>query len=60
MLLLRIIKKLNLIVLLIDESPEEVTDMKRSVDAEVVSSTFDEPALDTFKLQRWLLKNLKD
>ncbi len=32
------------IVLLIDERPEEVTDMKRSVDAEVVSSTFDEPA----------------
>lgn len=34
----------KLIVLLIDERPEEVTDMKRSVDAEVVSSTFDEPA----------------
>jgi transcription termination factor Rho len=33
-----------LIVLLIDERPEEVTDMKRSVNAEVVSSTFDEPA----------------
>ena len=33
-----------LIVLLIDERPEEVTDMKRNVDAEVVSSTFDEPA----------------
>lgn len=32
-----------LIVLLIDERPEEVTDMARSVDAEVVSSTFDEP-----------------
>ncbi len=32
------------IVLLIDERPEEVTDMKRNVDAEVVSSTFDEPA----------------
>ena len=31
------------IVLLIDERPEEVTDMKRNVDAEVVSSTFDEP-----------------
>ncbi|MBL7207878.1 MAG: transcription termination factor Rho, partial [Desulfobacterales bacterium] len=31
-------------VLLIDERPEEVTDMARSVDAEVVSSTFDEPA----------------
>ena len=31
-------------VLLIDERPEEVTDMERSVDAEVISSTFDEPA----------------
>ncbi|MBW1732148.1 MAG: transcription termination factor Rho [Deltaproteobacteria bacterium] len=31
------------IVLLIDERPEEVTDMQRSVDAEVISSTFDEP-----------------
>jgi transcription termination factor Rho len=34
----------KLIVLLIDERPEEVTDMKRSVSAEVISSTFDEPA----------------
>ncbi len=34
----------DLIVLLIDERPEEVTDMKRSVRGEVVSSTFDEPA----------------
>ena len=33
-----------LLVLLIDERPEEVTDMQRSVDGEVVSSTFDEPA----------------
>ncbi|OFY86241.1 MAG: hypothetical protein A3K10_07425, partial [Bacteroidetes bacterium RIFCSPLOWO2_12_FULL_31_6] len=33
-----------LIILLIDERPEEVTDMARSVDAEVVASTFDEPA----------------
>ncbi|HJO88705.1 MAG: transcription termination factor Rho [Alphaproteobacteria bacterium] len=33
-----------LIVLLIDERPEEVTDMKRSVNGEVISSTFDEPA----------------
>lgn len=33
-----------LIVLLIDERPEEVTDMQRSVNAEVISSTFDEPA----------------
>lgn len=34
----------KLIVLLIDERPEEVTDMRRNVNAEVVSSTFDEPA----------------
>ena len=33
----------KLIILLIDERPEEVTDMRRSVDAEVISSTFDEP-----------------
>ncbi len=37
-------KDAALIVLLIDERPEEVTDMKRNVNAEVVSSTFDEPA----------------
>ncbi|MCH7954517.1 MAG: transcription termination factor Rho [Candidatus Marinimicrobia bacterium] len=35
--------EIKLIVLLIDERPEEVTDMQRSVDAEVISSTFDEP-----------------
>jgi transcription termination factor Rho len=34
----------HLIVLLIDERPEEVTDMEENVDAEVISSTFDEPA----------------
>ena len=34
---------ITLIILLIDERPEEVTDMKRVVDAEIVSSTFDEP-----------------
>lgn len=36
-------KNIHKIVLLIDERPEEVTDMQRSVDAEVISSTFDEP-----------------
>ena len=36
-------KEIHKIVLLIDERPEEVTDMQRSVDAEVISSTFDEP-----------------
>ncbi len=34
----------HMIILLIDERPEEVTEMERSVDAEVISSTFDEPA----------------
>ena len=37
-------KDVKLIILLIDERPEEVTDMARNVDAEVVASTFDEPA----------------
>ena len=37
-------KEVELFVLLIDERPEEVTDMERSVDGEVISSTFDEPA----------------
>ncbi|MCC6636889.1 MAG: transcription termination factor Rho, partial [Ignavibacteriaceae bacterium] len=36
--------EIKLIILLIDERPEEVTDMERSVNAEVISSTFDEPA----------------
>ncbi|MCF8432555.1 MAG: transcription termination factor Rho, partial [Melioribacteraceae bacterium] len=36
--------EVKLIMLLIDERPEEVTDMQRSVNAEVISSTFDEPA----------------
>lgn len=36
--------EVKLIMLLIDERPEEVTDMQRSVQAEVISSTFDEPA----------------
>jgi len=36
--------EVKLIILLIDERPEEVTDMERSVKAEVISSTFDEPA----------------
>ncbi|MBX6331886.1 MAG: transcription termination factor Rho [Gemmatimonadaceae bacterium] len=36
--------EVTLIVLLIDERPEEVTDMQMNVDAEVISSTFDEPA----------------
>jgi len=42
-----------LIVLLIDERPEEVTEMQRTVKGEVISSTFDEPALVTYKSQKW-------
>jgi len=42
-----------LIVLLIDERPEEVTDMQRSVKGEVVSSTFDEPAVRHVQVAEW-------
>jgi transcription termination factor Rho len=45
--------KCYLIVLLIDERPEEVTDMQRSVKGEVVSSTFDEPARATCRSPKW-------
>lgn len=48
-----------LIVLLIDERPEEVTDMKRSVRAEVVSSTFDEPADNHVRVAGIVLEKAK-
>ena len=48
-----------LIVLLIDERPEEVTDMKRSVKAEVVASTFDEPAERHVKIANIVLEKAK-
>ncbi len=48
-----------LIVLLIDERPEEVTDMKRSVMAEVVSSTFDEPADNHVRVANIVLEKAK-
>lgn len=48
-----------LIVLLIDERPEEVTDMARSVNAEVVASTFDEPADKHVKLANIVLEKAK-
>ena len=48
-----------LIVLLIDERPEEVTDMARSVRAEVVASTFDEPADKHVKLTNMVLEKAK-
>jgi transcription termination factor Rho len=48
-----------LIVLLIDERPEEVTDMARSVRAEVISSTFDEPADKHVKIANIVLEKAK-
>lgn len=48
-----------LIILLIDERPEEVTDMQRSVRAEVVASTFDEPADKHVKLANIVLEKAK-
>ncbi|MCH2232843.1 MAG: transcription termination factor Rho [Crocinitomicaceae bacterium] len=48
-----------LIILLIDERPEEVTDMARSVNAEVVASTFDEPADKHVKLANIVLEKSK-
>lgn len=48
-----------LIILLIDERPEEVTDMQRSVKAEVVASTFDEPADKHVKLANIVLEKAK-
>ena len=48
-----------LIVLLIDERPEEVTDMQRSVDGEVVSSTFDEPATRHVAVSEMVMEKAK-
>jgi transcription termination factor Rho len=48
-----------MIVLLIDERPEEVTDMQRSVDAEVIASTFDEPAERHVKIADIVLNKAK-
>lgn len=51
--------EIYLIVLLIDERPEEVTDMERSVDGEVVSSTFDEPPENHVKVAEMVLERAK-
>jgi transcription termination factor Rho len=48
-----------LLVLLIDERPEEVTDMKRSVNAEVIASTFDEPADNHVRVAGMVLEKAK-
>ncbi|MEC8037736.1 MAG: transcription termination factor Rho [Pseudomonadota bacterium] len=48
-----------LIVLLIDERPEEVTDMQRSVNGEVISSTFDEPATRHVQVSEMVIERAK-
>ena len=52
-------KDVYLIVLLIDERPEEVTDMQRSVHGEVISSTFDEPASRHVKVTEMVVEKAK-
>jgi transcription termination factor Rho len=52
-------KDIALIVLLIDERPEEVTDMERSVDGEVISSTFDEPAQRHVQVAEMVIEKAK-
>ncbi len=51
--------EIYLIVLLIDERPEEVTDMARSVNGEVVSSTFDEPAVRHVQVAEMVIEKAK-
>lgn len=51
--------EIKLIVLLIDERPEEVTDMKRSVKGEVISSTFDEPATRHVQVAEMVIEKAK-
>jgi transcription termination factor Rho len=52
-------KEVILMVLLIDERPEEVTDMQRSVDGEVISSTFDEPAARHVQVAEMVIEKAK-
>ena len=49
----------ELIVLLIDERPEEVTEMQRSVRGEVISSTFDEPAMRHVQVAEMVIEKAK-
>jgi transcription termination factor Rho len=51
--------EVKMMVLLIDERPEEVTDMQRSVNAEVVSSTFDEPAQRHVQVAEMVIEKAK-
>ncbi len=52
-------KDCKMIILLIDERPEEVTEMRRSVDAEVISSTFDEPASRHVQVAEMVIERAK-
>jgi len=52
-------QNIKLIILLIDERPEEVTDMARSVEAEVVASTFDEPATRHVQVAEMVIEKAK-
>jgi transcription termination factor Rho len=52
-------KEVTLMVLLIDERPEEVTDMQRSVAGEVISSTFDEPASRHVQVAEMVIEKAK-
>jgi len=52
-------KDCKMIILLVDERPEEVTEMQRSVDAEVVSSTFDEPASRHVQVAEMVIERAK-
>jgi len=52
-------KEVTLMVLLIDERPEEVTDMQRSVAGEVISSTFDEPATRHVQVAEMVIEKAK-
>ena len=52
-------ESIKLIILLIDERPEEVTDMARSVQAEVVASTFDEPATRHVQVAEMVIEKAK-
>ena len=52
-------KEVYLMVLLIDERPEEVTDMQRAIEGEVISSTFDEPASRHVQVAEMVLEKAK-
>lgn len=51
--------EIELIILLVDERPEEVTDMKRSIDADIVYSTFDQPPENHIKVAEIVLERGK-